>query len=89
MLTGMDYLIQISFVPDDEIFKICLDYWNYLVPQIYADVKIEKAQANAAWAPFGTQLSQPTRRQLYAGILSKLRLLMITRMAKPEEVSFF
>lgn len=26
------------------------------------------------------------RRQLYAGPMSKLRLLMISRMAKPEEV---
>lgn len=32
----------------------------------------------------GTQLLQ--RRQLYAGPMSKLRLLMISRMAKPEEV---
>lgn len=30
------------------------------------------------------QLSQ--RRQLYAGPMSKLRMLMICRMAKPEEV---
>ena len=32
----------------------------------------------------GTQLLQ--RRQLYAGTMSKLRMLMICRMAKPEEV---
>ena len=32
----------------------------------------------------GAQLMQ--RRQLYAGPMSKLRLLMISRMAKPEEV---
>ena len=32
----------------------------------------------------GSQLLQ--RRQLYAGPMSKLRMLMISRMAKPEEV---
>ena len=32
----------------------------------------------------GAQLLQ--RRQLYAGAMSKLRMLMICRMAKPEEV---
>jgi exportin-1 len=32
----------------------------------------------------GSQLSH--RKQLYAGPLSKLRLLMVSRMAKPEEV---
>lgn len=32
----------------------------------------------------GSQIMQ--RRQIYASIMSKLRLLMICRMAKPEEV---
>lgn len=32
----------------------------------------------------GSQLLQ--RRQLYVGPMSKLRILMISRMAKPEEV---
>jgi exportin-1 len=27
LLTGMFYLVRISEVPEEEIFKICLDYW--------------------------------------------------------------
>lgn len=34
----------------------------------------------------GTLIAVQQRRQLYAGPLSKLRTLMICRMAKPEEV---
>jgi len=34
----------------------------------------------------GTLIAVQHRRQLYAGSLSKLRTLMICRMAKPEEV---
>ena len=34
----------------------------------------------------GTLIAVQQRRQLYAGSLSKLRTLMICRMAKPEEV---
>ena len=34
----------------------------------------------------GTITAVQQRRQLYSGPLSKLRMLMICRMAKPEEV---
>ena len=34
----------------------------------------------------GTGTAVQQRRQLYSGPLSKLRMLMICRMAKPEEV---
>ena len=45
------------------------------------------ADANAQFA-FGGPVTQTNgRRQLYASVLSRLRLLMISRMAKPEEVS--
>ena len=36
LLVGLDYLVKISFVEDDEVFKICLDYWNYFVPDVYS-----------------------------------------------------
>ena len=36
MLMGLDYLLKISFVEDDEVFKICLDYWNFFVPDVYS-----------------------------------------------------
>lgn len=36
LLVGVDYLLKISFVEDDEVFKICLDYWNYFVPDVYS-----------------------------------------------------
>lgn len=36
LLVGLDYLLKISFVENDEVFKICLDYWNYFVPDVYS-----------------------------------------------------
>ena len=33
---GLDYLINISYVDNVEVFKTCLDYWNYFVPDVYA-----------------------------------------------------
>ncbi|KAI3762342.1 hypothetical protein L1987_52770 [Smallanthus sonchifolius] len=64
LLICLEYLINISFVDDTEVFK------TPLLPGMVDGL--------------GTQLLQ--RRQLYAGPMSKLRPLMISRMAKPEEV---
>lgn len=97
LLMGLEYLINISYVDDTEVFKVCLDYWNSLVLELFEahhNVDNPAAVANmmGLQMPFltsmadgmGSQLLQ--RRQLYAGTMSKLRLLMICRMAKPEEV---
>ncbi|XP_021761968.1 protein EXPORTIN 1A isoform X2 [Chenopodium quinoa] len=96
LLMGLEYLINISYVDDTEVFKVCLDYWNSLVLELFEahhNVDNPAAVANmmGLQLPFpgmadgtGSQLLQ--RRQLYAGTMSKLRLLMICRMAKPEEV---
>lgn len=86
LLVGLDFLLNISFVPDDEVFKIALDYWNFFVPDVYSSA--QTAPPVGAFAGFGsTPASQGAgRKQLYQAVLSRLRLLMISRMAKPEEV---
>ncbi|KAK9862358.1 hypothetical protein WJX84_007629 [Apatococcus fuscideae] len=83
LFRGLDYLLSISFVDEDEIFKICLDYWNFFVPDVYTS-----ATTQDTLAPFAFQGLQnhQSRKVLYGKVLSQLRLLMITRMAKPEEV---
>ncbi|KAI3756998.1 hypothetical protein L6452_04531 [Arctium lappa] len=97
LLMGLEYLTNISYVDDTEVFKVCLDYWNSLVTELFeANHHLDNHAATANMMGLqmpmlpgmvdgvGTQLLQ--RRQLYAGPMSKLRLLMISRMAKPEEV---
>ncbi|KAI5082300.1 hypothetical protein GOP47_0002043 [Adiantum capillus-veneris] len=94
LLLGLEYLIGISYVDDTEVFKVCLDYWNSLVCDLYqTECNVENPTAAAA---MGLQVPMPAglvdglamsqRKQLYVMPLSKLRLLMISRMAKPEEV---
>ncbi|XP_042048814.1 protein EXPORTIN 1A-like isoform X2 [Salvia splendens] len=97
LLVGLEYLINISYVDDIEVFKVCLDYWNSLVSELFdsnhnLDSPAGVAHMMGLQMPMlpgmvdglGSQLLQ--RRQLYTGPMSKLRLLMICRMAKPEEV---
>ncbi|RAL42035.1 hypothetical protein DM860_017761 [Cuscuta australis] len=97
LLMGLDYLINISYVDDTEVFKVCLDYWNSLVLNLFeAHHNMENPAMTAALMGLqmpmlpgmvdGLGAQQVQRRQLYAGPMSKLRLLMICRMAKPEEV---
>jgi CRM1 / Exportin repeat 2 len=66
-----------------QVFKITLEYWNFFVPDVYSSVST--LDANAPFA-FGGPVAPSNRKALYAAVLSRLRLLMISRMAKPEEV---
>ncbi|KAF3779403.1 EXPORTIN 1A protein [Nymphaea thermarum] len=97
LLMGLEYLIGISYVDDTEVFKVCLDYWNSLVLELFeAHHSVDNPSSSASMMGLqvpsytgmvdglGSQLLQ--RRQLYSGPMSKLRMLMICRMAKPEEV---
>ena len=104
LLRTLDLLASVSFVPDEEVFKICLDFWHHFVPGVYAGATAAAAMASAAAggsggfgtggfgssppvapSPAGAGGDVDTRR-LYARVLSRLRALMIARMAKPEEV---
>ncbi|XP_062189528.1 protein EXPORTIN 1A-like [Phragmites australis] len=89
LLLGLDYLIEISFVDDTEVFKVCLDYWNLFVLELFETYNQVGRLLGAQRIPGtddATLIAVQQRRQLYAGSLSKLRTLMICRMAKPEEV---
>ncbi|XP_062119750.1 protein EXPORTIN 1A [Humulus lupulus] len=97
LLMGVEYLTKISYVDDTEVFKVCLDFWNSFVLELFEahhnlDNPAVTANMMGLQMPLlpgmvdglGSQLMQ--RRQLYAEPMSKLRMLMISRMAKPEEV---
>jgi len=40
LVEGLFYLVRVSEVPDTEIFKICLEYWNTFTHDLYdSDIK--------------------------------------------------
>ena len=118
LLAGLEYLIQISYVEEVEVFKITLDYWHDFVSALYSallqtecalddmtpsmgshldDAFGGSRAAAAAAATTTTTATMQSQggmnsargeelKQMYRGPLSKLRMLMICRMAKPEEV---
>ncbi|XP_076752042.1 exportin-1 emb [Xylocopa sonorina] len=79
LLKALHYLVLISEVEEVEIFKICLEYWNALAMDLY--------RTNPFASPlFNTKNTSLTRRLFYCPVLTKVRYIMISRMAKPEEV---
>lgn len=92
---GHFYLIRISQIDDREMFKICLDYWLKLVQELYeemqslplSDMTAMSALGGGGGAPNPALLNNyPLRKHKYNEVLSNLRVVMIEKMVRPEEV---
>jgi exportin-1 len=79
---SLNYLVLISEVDDVEIFKICLEYWNIITADLYREAPFARISPILINMRNGSN----SRLQSYHGILSKVRRIMISKMAKPEEV---
>ncbi|KAK4704590.1 exportin-1, partial [Phenoliferia sp. Uapishka_3] len=96
LLNAHLYLIKISQVDEREIFKICLEYWAKLVADLYDEMqKFPMSEMNNPLLNLslggsgvfgGSGPASSGRRAIYTEVLSNLRLVMVERMAKPEEV---
>ncbi|RKP08205.1 Crm1-F1 [Thamnocephalis sphaerospora] len=92
LLNAHYYLVKISQVEEREVFKVCLEYWSKLVAELYAEVQqmpISDSVLNlsGSFSSVGSMgHTGVLRKNVYAEILSQLRVVMIERMVKPEEV---
>ncbi|OAA63078.1 exportin-1 [Cordyceps fumosorosea ARSEF 2679] len=98
LLHGHYYLVRISQIDDREIFKICLDYWLKLVQELYEEMQqLPMTDLNpllavgggisGGGAPNPSLLTNyPLRKHKYNEVLSNLRVVMIEKMVRPEEV---
>ncbi|XP_059485052.1 exportin-1 [Neocloeon triangulifer] len=84
LLKALHYLVLISEVEEVEIFKICLEYWNSLSADLYRESPYPTQSSPLFLGKINSTL--PPRRQFYSPVLTKIRYIMISRMAKPEEV---
>jgi exportin-1 len=85
LIDGHMYLIQISLVRDTELFKTCLEYWHSFAAGLYHEAPVQ-AVGNSILNLGNIQPAATPRRQVYTNVLSFLRGVMVTRMAKPEEI---
>lgn len=100
LLTAHYYLVKISTVDEREIFKICLEYWSKLVAELYEEIQqlpitdmnplmtmnLNAGLANGGAAHPNLLANMPLRKHMYADVLSNLRVVMIEKMVRPEEV---
>mmetsp|Transcript_4585 Transcript_4585/g.12407 ORF Transcript_4585/g.12407 Transcript_4585/m.12407 type:complete len:1103 (-) Transcript_4585:1209-4517(-) len=94
---GHEYLVNISSVSDVEVFKTCLEWWHRLANDLYAsecspvDLNMGSQRSPLVLGMMADNAAEslnplPGRRAFYAPVLSAVRRVMISRMAKPEEV---
>jgi exportin-1 len=98
LLNAHLYMVKVSQVEEREIFKICLEYWLKLVSELYQEIQslpIGESGLLMGLSLGGSSGSQnmlsglsSVRKNIYSEVLSNLRLVVIERMVKPEEVRF-
>ncbi|CAG8578666.1 1451_t:CDS:10, partial [Acaulospora morrowiae] len=92
LLTAHYYLLRISQVEEREVFKVCLEYWTKLVAELYEEtqhihvLEIPTLSLTGQISSPSALANTPSRKNMYSDILSNLRVIMIDRMVKPEEV---
>ncbi|KAK9472421.1 CRM1 C terminal-domain-containing protein [Dipodascopsis tothii] len=100
LVTAHLFLIKISQIDEREIFKGCLDYWGRLILELYEEVQqipitdinplmqlnFGSTLANGGAASPDMLANYPLRKHMYASVMSSLRLVMIEKMVRPEEV---
>ena len=86
-------MVKISQVDEREIFKICLEYWLKLVAELYEEIQSLPIGDSGLLMGLSLGGSQNMlngmnlRKNIYSDVLSNLRLVVIEKMVKPEEVS--
>lgn len=95
IITAHRYLVEISKCDEPEMFKTCLEYWHFLAEDLYFEERASQQQRQHSLG--GSALDQKPmffaetpasmRKATYEReIMPQVRLVMISKMAKPEEV---
>ncbi|KAL1748108.1 CRM1 C terminal-domain-containing protein [Schizophyllum fasciatum] len=95
LLNAHMYMVKISQVDEREVFKICLEYWVKLVSELYEELQslpigdsgmLMNLSLGNGPGESSLLAGMNLRKNIYSAVLSNLRLVVIERMVKPEEV---
>ncbi|CCE64309.1 hypothetical protein TPHA_0H01010 [Tetrapisispora phaffii CBS 4417] len=84
-------LMKLSYINEKENFKIVLDYWHNFVADLYHEIQrlpifdLATAASSGAVNP-SFYKNFPLTKHRYDDICSQLRVLIVEKMARPEEV---
>ena len=80
-----------SRVPEEELFKICLEFWKFFARDVM-EKKLASQQGVGGYTSVPRMFvgAQPVisflAQEIYPGILSEVKEIMLDFMAKPKEV---
>lgn len=101
LLIANNLLVELSRIDERELFKACIDYWLKFVHGLFLEIQqlpenkmnpmfqlghAHTFNPSAGALDPAVLLKFPLRTHHYSLILSKLRLVVIGSMARPEEV---
>lgn len=101
MIPALQYLVRISMGPNEETFKICVEFWQTFSARIFLDLQARRPALNHNTSPLlldgmtgngsggmaGGLGGSADQRKQYAPILAEVRSVLISKMAKPQEVT--
>mmetsp|Transcript_1208 Transcript_1208/g.3672 ORF Transcript_1208/g.3672 Transcript_1208/m.3672 type:complete len:1113 (-) Transcript_1208:156-3494(-) len=100
MIPSLHYLVSISMGPNEETFKICVEFWQTFSARIFLELQQRRAPSHGPASPLmldGTPGAGPgglapaapdaAKLKLYSPILVEVRRVLISKMAKPPEVT--
>jgi len=103
MIPALRYLVRISMGPNEETFKICVEFWQTFSARIFLDLQRQRPAANHNASPLlldgvvaanggtggqgGGNVNAQNKLKQYNPILSEVRGVLISKMAKPQEVT--
>lgn len=97
LLNALYYLLDLSRIEERELFKITLDFWSSFVHDLFEEIQnlprqeltpiMQLSRPATGGAPDPQILARyPLRQNKYSEVLSRLRLVIIENMVRPEEV---
>lgn len=88
MRKTLQYIVNFSELPEDSIFKMCVEFWHFFTEYLKNSEKNKVAFPQSQSQPLLLTFQQnPTLNSYtYPNILIQVRRMIISRMAKPQEV---
>jgi len=86
-LSALQYLVRITAGPNEETFKICVDFWHTFCARVFLELK---PQSNHQVSPLlldGAGRAPNNKLQHYDSVLTTVRNALISKMVKPPEVT--
>ncbi|CAJ1394899.1 unnamed protein product [Effrenium voratum] len=91
MIPALKYLVRISMGPNEETFKICVEFWQTFSARVYLENQAQVAHALSARSPLlmdaNPANNQQEKLKLYGPLLAEVRQVLISKMVKPPEVT--